>query len=127
MSILVIVLLVLAAILVVVFVGGLLGARRRDEVQAPAYARHLAEADHALEAARAADRGWDRQLMEQAVSLALEKAHPGVEFERVDLVLVDDRPGVEEDRAQFEAAAGDRRVRVVLARGEAGWYAEQVG
>ena len=127
MSTLTIVLLVLAALLVLVFVGGLLGARRRDQVQAPDYARHLAEADHALEAARAEDRGWDREIMEQAVTLALEKEHPGVQFERIDLVLVDDRPGVEEDRAQFEAVAGDRRVRVTLARGDAGWHAEQVG
>ena len=43
----------------------------------------------------------------------LEREHPGVAFDRIELVLVDDRPGVDEDRAHFEAVDGERRVRVV--------------
>ena len=44
------------------------------------------------------------------------------------LVLVDDRPGVEEDRAHFGAAGGDGEVRVVLARDPSGgWTVESVG
>ena len=127
LSTLTIVILVVAVVLVLFFIGGLLGARRRDIEHAPAYARHLAEADHALEQARAADRGWDREVMEGVARSALADAHPGATFDQLDLVLVDDRPGVEEDRAHFEARDGERPVRVVLARGEAGWSAEQVG
>ena len=128
MSTLIIVILVVAAVLVLFFfVGGLLGARRRDREHAPVYAQHLAEADRALEQARAADRGWNRDLMEQVARSALADAHPGATFDRLDLVLVDDQPGVREDRAHFEARDGDRPVRVVLARGEGGWTAEQVG
>ena len=35
--------------------------------------------------------------------------------------LVDDQPGVREDRAHYEANAGEQRVRVVLTRDEQGW------
>lgn len=127
MSTLVIVLIVLAALLVLLFIGGLAAARRRDRLHAPEYARHLAQADHALEQARASDRGWDRERMEQVAHDALAQQHPGVAYERLELVLVDDRPGVEEDRAHFEAVNDAGRLRVVLARSEAGWAAEQVG
>lgn len=122
-----IILIVVAVVLLVFFVGGLLGARRRDEKNAPAYARHLAEADHALEQARAADRGWDREVMEDVARAALAREHPGSTFEDLNLVLVDDRPGVDQDRAHFEASDGGRQVTVVLGRDESGWSAEQVG
>lgn len=126
MSNLAIVLIVLGVILLLALIGGLLGARRRDAVQAPSYQRHLREADHALEQARAGDRGWDRAMMEQVARDALARERPGETIEGLELVLVDDRPGVEEDRAHFEATSRDGRVLVVLARGEAGWTAERI-
>ncbi len=127
MSALATILIVVAVIVALVFVGGLVASRRRDRQGAPEYARHLAEADHALEQARASDKGWDRAVMEDVVRRALASEHPGADFDRLDLVLVDDRPGVMEDRAHFEASSGDRRVTVVLSRGESGWTAERVG
>lgn len=126
MSTLAIVLIVAGLLVALFLVGGILGARRRDRALAPAYAEHLAQADHALEQARAADRGWDRAVMEQAARSALAESHPEAGFDRLDLVLVDDRPGVTEDRAHFEAVGGELRVRIVLARGEAGWSAASV-
>ncbi len=126
MSTLEIVLIALAAAIVLLFIGGLLGARMRDRRRAPQYAEHLRAADEALEAARAADRGWDRDVMEGVVRETLEREHPGQDFDRVELVLVDDRPGVEEDRAHFDAVDGDRRVRVVVARSGQGWAPEHV-
>ena len=127
MSALATIAIVVVVILVLVFVGGLVAARRRTRQGAPEYARHLSEADHALEQARASDKGWDRAVMEDVVRQALAREHPGATFDRLELVLVDDRPGVTEDRAHFEAASDDRRVPVVLARGESGWTAERVG
>ena len=128
MSTLAIVILVFVLLVVLFLVGGLLGARRRDTELAPVYQQHLSEADHALEQARAVDRGWDRELMEGVVRSALADAHPGTTFDRLDLILVDDRPGMHEDRAHFEAHVGERPVKVVLSRGEAGgWSADQVG
>jgi hypothetical protein len=126
-STLAIVILVLAVLLILFLIGGFLGARRRDIEQAPVYQQHLREADHALEEARASDRGWDREVMEAVARSALANSHPGMTFDRLDLVLVDDRPGVHQDRAHFEAQAGERLVPVVLSRSEAGWSADQVG
>ena len=126
MSVFEIIALVLAALLILFFVGGVLGARRRAREMAPAYARHLSEADHALEQARAADRGWDREVMEDVARTALERERPGATFDQLNLVLVDDRPGVAQDTAHFEALDGDRPVTVVLGRGEAGWSVERI-
>jgi hypothetical protein len=41
-------------------------------------------------------------------------------------VLVDDRPGIEEDRAHFVAVGPDGRARVILAREGDRWIAERV-
>ncbi len=125
MTVLAIILIVLAALLVLVFVGGLVAARRRTRETAGEYARHLADADHALEQARAADKGWDRAVMEDVARQALAREHPGATFDRLDLVLVDDRPGVTEDKAHFVATGGGEQVRVVLARSDAGWHLER--
>jgi hypothetical protein len=127
MSALAIILIVLGILVLLVFVGGLAAARRRERSHAGEYSLHLAEADHALEQARAVDKGWDRTVMEAVVQRALDEQRPGFRAERLELVLVDDRPGVAEDRAHFVAAAGGDEVRIVLARGEAGWAAESVG
>jgi len=126
MTTLAIVLIALAVVLGLLFIGGLAGARRRERLGAPAYDRHLAEADHALEQARASDRGWDREVMEAVVREALDAEAPGLGYERLELVLVDDQPGVHEDRAHFEAVTDGRRTRVVLARSDGGWVAEGV-
>lgn len=127
MSTIAIVILVVVALVSLFFVGGLLGARRRSEEGAPVYQQHLSEADHALEQARASDRGWDREAMERVARRALAETWPDTTFEVLDLVLVDDQPGVSQDRAHFEARSADQRVHVLLSRGEAGWSAEQVG
>ena len=124
MSVLAIVLIALGVLVALLFVGGLIARRKHDEQLAPDYLRHIAEADNALEQARAEDKGWHREDMEALARQALEAQHPGRTFERLHLVLVDDRPGVAEDRAHFMAWDGDQPVRVVLTRSDAGWAAE---
>jgi len=126
MSTLAIILIVVGVLVVLLLVGGLTAARRRARDGAVDYAAHVAAADHALEAARAADRGWDREVMEDVARAALNEHHPGWDYRTLELVLVDDRPGIDQDRAEFEAADGDRRVRVTLARDDTGWSAERV-
>lgn len=127
MSIVAIVLIALGVLVALLFAGGLIARRRHDRELAPDYLRHIAEADNALEQARAEDRGWDRELMERTAREALAAAHPDKSFERLHLVLVDDRPGVDQDRAHFEAWDGKRSVRVVLTRSDAGWAADAGG
>ena len=122
---LVILLIAAGVVLVLFFLGGVLGARRRDREQAPDLERHIAEADQALEQARAADKGWDRAALEAVAREAVQQARPGFTPEELHLVLVDDRPGVTEDTAHFVARSGGEQVRVVLARTDAGWHAER--
>lgn len=107
------------------FLGGLVVARRR--VESSAYTEHVAAADHALEAARAADRGWDRAVMDEAARQAASAARPGFDARELHLVLVDDRPGVVDDRAHFVAIGADgAEVRVVLTREQGGaWVADE--
>jgi hypothetical protein len=125
-SVLAIVLIALGALLLLLFAGGLYVARRRARAKEGDLAISLARADQALEAARAADRGWERVLLEEAARKILAEERPGWHYDRLDLVLVDDRPGVAEDRAHFLATAPDDQVRVVLTRTGGGWIAKIV-
>ena len=119
----VIIALIAAVVLLLLAVGGYVATRRR----ATDWSEHVAEADAHLEAARAADKGWDRQLLEGEARTALERERPGWAFSELHLVLVDDRPGVEEDKAHLVATGGDGEARVVLARDAAGnWRLDSV-
>jgi hypothetical protein len=121
MTVLEIVLIVLAVLILVTFVGGLLGSRARDRRRAAQYEAHVAASDQALQQARASDRGWDKPLMEEAVRAALRELEPDFDFHTLHLVLVDDRPGKEDDRAHFVALGPEGERRVVLARSGDHW------
>lgn len=125
MSTLAIVLIVIGALLLLLFVGGFVAARRR--ANRPEVAEHIRHADQALEQARASDRGWDRARLEQAARAALAKERPGETFDSIDLVLVDDRPGMVDDTAHLVGNGPGGQARVVLSRSEGGeWFAERV-
>jgi hypothetical protein len=121
-----IILIAIGAVLLVLLIGGFAGAARRREHGASRYDRNLAEADRALEHARAADKGWDRSLLEAAARDALADQRPDWAYEELVLVLVDDKPGVSEDRAHFVASGEGGETRVVLARRDSGWALEHV-
>src|SRR4051794_1590831 len=72
MSVLAIVLIVVTALALVFLVGGFVVARRR--ANRPGREEHIRQADHALEQARAADRGWDRDLIESTAREALRSS-----------------------------------------------------
>ena len=58
---------------------------------------------------------------------ALGSHKPGFEYTDVHLVGVEDRPGVEEDRARLVAVGEDGDTRVVLTRdADGGWRVESV-
>ncbi len=126
MSTLAIIVLVVAVLLLAIFIGGLAATRRRAAAGAQDYERRVAEADQALEQARAADRGWDRAALEAVARSALGERLPDFAYEQLFLVLVDDRPGTEEDRAHFAAVGSEGEARIVLVRGPGGWGPEQL-
>lgn len=125
MSAVAIVLIVAGAVMVLLFIGGLVVSKRRRD--RPEFDVDVAKADRALESARAEDRGWDRELLHEAARQALASERPGFQAESLDLVLVDDRPGVENDRCHLRAGGPDGSARVVLARNSDGsWTVERV-
>jgi hypothetical protein len=126
MSTLAVILVAAALVVLVLLVLATLAVRKRSELGADAHREHLAQADRALEEARAADRGWDRSVLEDVARAALNERRPGWDYRTLDLVLVDDRPGVEEDRAQFRASDGDEHVHVLLSRRAEGWTVDEV-
>jgi hypothetical protein len=126
MSTLAVILIVGGVVILLFVVGGLLAVRRRDERQAGVYAQHVAAADAALEQARALDRGWHRETMEHAARAALREQRPDHTYDELHLVLVDDQPGVDQDRAHFVAVGPGQDVRVVLTRDGDRWGAERV-
>lgn len=124
MSALQIVLIVLGAIVLFLIVGGAIASRRRT---GPDYAEHVAAADHALEEARAQDRGWDRELLERTAREALDRERPGWSYGELHLVLVDDRPGVVDDRAHLVALGDGAEARLILTREAGGdWVVEAI-
>jgi hypothetical protein len=127
MSTLAIVLIVLGAIVLVALVLGFLGVRARDRRQAGHWEEDVRAADAALADAAATDRGWQRDVMEDAARAALLESRPERTYGSLLLVLVDDRPGIEEDRAHFVAVgdSGDE-ARVVLSRQGDQWVAESI-
>ncbi|HLM08640.1 MAG TPA: hypothetical protein VK307_02935 [Thermoleophilaceae bacterium] len=126
-STLAIVLIVAFVIVDTVVLLGFLGVRARSRRQAPSYMEHVAAADAELEQARAADRGWHRDVMEQAARLGLERQRPGWAFRQLHLVLVDDRPGQDDDRAHFVAVdESGKEARVIIARTGDHWATESV-
>jgi hypothetical protein len=103
----------------------LVAARRRADD--PRSEERIRAADRALEQARASDRGWDRELMTDACARVIREQRPNHEWDAIDLVLVDDRAGVTDDRAHLVASGPSGDVRVILARREGGeWFAERV-
>jgi type II secretory pathway pseudopilin PulG len=127
LSTLAIILIVVGVLVILFAIGGYLAVRARSRRQSGSYDDHLRAADAALEQARASDRGWHRETMEEAARAAIAESRPGWGFEDLHLVYVDDRPGVSEDRAHFVAVgADDAEARVILARQDDRWVAERV-
>jgi hypothetical protein len=127
MSTLAIVLIVFGVIVLIALILGFLGIRARDRRQAGHWEEHVRDADAALAQAAASDRGWQRELMESAARAALADRRPDWSYGDLHLVLVDDRPGTEEDRAHFVAVGeGGDEARVVVSREGDRWIAESV-
>lgn len=126
-STLAIVLIAGGAVLALLLVLGFLGTRARDRRRAGSWEQAVRSADAALAQAAASDRGWHRESMESAARAALGEARPGWTYDSLHLVLVDDRPGIDEDRAHFVAIAQDgEQARIVLSREGDRWSPERV-
>jgi len=95
-----IVLIVLGVLLVVFVVGGWFAVQRRNQALERKLLEDLARANEALAKARASDRGWDRDMIDQAAREAWLARSPDSRIGAVHLVEVVDMPGTEHDQAR---------------------------
>jgi hypothetical protein len=127
MSVLAIIAIVFAVLVVTFFVGGYIAARRRSAALSEDLYRRVAEADRALAAAQAQDRGWDKALLEEAARAALQTQRPEFRYDQLFLVQVEDRPGKDQDRAHMTAVGDDGdATHVVLTRHGGEWAADRI-
>lgn len=119
----IVVLVVVAAIAAMAVTGWVAGRARsranRDEMMA-----RIRAANTALAQAHAADEGWDRSALEAAArEAARSRGFEDPDALELKLVSVDDRPGVDDDRAVFSLVDGERREDLVLGRAGGAWRA----
>lgn len=115
--------LIVVGVLALLFVGGFAANARMRRERGSSLAARIAEADHHLAQARAADRGWDPALLEAAARGAFAARRPGVEPQSFALVQVVDRPGTDEDRARMRVTFGDEAEEIELTRTGDRWDA----
>lgn len=117
-----IIVIAVVAVLILLAVGGLIATNRRTRSREGQLLADLEAVNDALAAAHAADKGWDPVLLREAATSAFAEGHPGVEPESLTLVHVDDRPGIDEDRAVFRVVAAGAEHELVLGRRDEGWF-----
>jgi hypothetical protein len=118
---LIVVIVVFVLLVGVLFALGVAGARRHRDDQSAKFSSELEEANAALAAARAEDRGWERANLERAARAAHETRHPGAQIAELHLVQVVDRPGTEEDQARFRVVDAHGEHDVLLGRSGDDW------
>jgi hypothetical protein len=118
-------LIIVLAVLAVLAVGGFFARRmwlRRTESQ---FRAQLEQANHDLAEAAAADRGWDRAKLEDAVRRIYAEQR-GREPAELLLTEVLDRPGTDEDNAIFSVEAEGRRETLTLGRRDGEWMLQSL-
>jgi hypothetical protein len=117
-----ILLVALAAIALLLALGGGIAVSRRRRREARTFEAQVDEADRALAAAHAEDKGWEPQALEEAARQAFARERAGVEIRDMTLVQVVDPPGVEDDEAVFRFETTDGGVHhLTLRRTADGW------
>src|SRR5262245_24376737 len=107
---LIIVIVVLVVLTVLCAIGGWLAVRRRTRESEDEFRAGVDEANRRLAAAHAQDKGWDPTALREAARTLFEEQHPSLPVRDMQLVAVEDLPGIEEDRAVFRFETEDDRV-----------------
>lgn len=123
MSAIAIVLIVLVVLVGGLLAGGFVASRRRSAALESRLLRDIAAANEALAAARAGDRGWDRDTIDAAARAAHLARRPDARISAVHLVQVVDRPGTDEDMARLHVVDDAGEHEVVLGRRGDDWVA----
>ena len=99
--------------------GAIAGARRHGNIEAA-----IDEANRALAAAHAADKGWEPAALADGARRAFESANPGVTVRDQALVQVVDHPGTDQDQAVFRFVTDDGESRLTMGRAGGSWVAD---
>ena len=114
-----IVVIAVVVVLAVLIGGGYVAGLRRQRAREVELRRRIAAANEELAAARADDRGWDRDTLDEAARHAA-----GGPVEELHLVHVEDRPGTDDDLAVYRIVQAGRSRDVTLRRTGDQWHAE---
>jgi predicted Holliday junction resolvase-like endonuclease len=121
MSVFLIVIAVVVVLLVALAIGGFVAMSRRTQSQEGALLDELQKAERELAQAHAADKGWDRALLEAAARSAAAERFGAVDVRELQLVQVIDKPGTDADQAVFRVQTGDDVHTVTLGRSGGVW------
>ena len=118
-------LIIVLLVLLVLAVGGVIARAIRQKRTEAEFARRLEQANHDLAEASAADKGWDRGVLEAAARRIYAKER-GIEPSELLLVEVIDRPGTDEDLAVFHIEGEGRTDALTLGRQDGEWVHERI-
>jgi hypothetical protein len=115
-------LIIVLAVLLLLAVGGAIARSMLQKRTEHDFLERLERANHDLAQAAAADRGWDRDTLEDAARRIYAEQRGGSPPPELTLVEVLDRPGTDEDQAIFRC--GDERL--TLGRRDGEWVHESL-
>ena len=119
---LIVVIVVLVVLIVLLAIGGYVAVQRRSRDREGEFRAGVDEANRRLAAAHAQDKGWDPNVLREAARSLFEEQHPGLPIRDMQLVAVEDLPGIEKDRAVFRFETEDDRVHhLTVGRTPDGW------
>jgi hypothetical protein len=122
---LIIVIVVLVVLIVLLAIGGWFAVQRRQREEDASWQTAVEEANRHLAEAHAADKGWEPAALREAARTLFDEQQPGAGIKAMELVAVEDRPGIEEDRAVFRIEDGTERVHhLTVGRTPDGWALE---
>jgi len=126
MGTLAIVLVACLTVVLLLVVAGVVVRTRKDRLELADFKAGLTAVDHALAAARAEDKGWDRTVLEAAAEKAFKSDYVDLKISNLVLTSVVDLPGTDEDRATFNIVASGQHFTLTLGRSSGEWHSEKL-
>jgi hypothetical protein len=102
-------------------IGGYVATTRRTQASSGDLLARVREADAALAAAHAEDKGWERSGLEAAARAAFRETYGEDEVRELHLVQVVDRPGTDQDQAVFRVVTDRGERTLILGRRDGVW------
>lgn len=121
-----IVIVVIVGVLLLLAIGGAIATTRHRSRTEGRFGAGVAQANRALAAALADDRGWEPAGLRAAATRAFSAERPGVEVRGLELVAVHDRPGTDSDEAVFRLMTPEGQAHVTLGRSGGEWVSRGV-